>query len=76
MRGFKADARQRVRDFETVINAYYPTVTDIRLQRSTVKTLLKTISGWRYKLGFYHAPYELKALQRMVHYRRPETTGF
>jgi hypothetical protein len=38
--------------------------------------LLRGLSGWRYKLEFYAWPYELKALQRLIHYRRPETTGF
>ncbi len=73
---FKEDSRLRVRNFESVINAYYPTVTDLRLQRSTMRSLLRALSGWRYKLQFYQWPYELKALQRAVHYRRPETTGF
>ncbi|NDJ85923.1 MAG: B12-binding domain-containing radical SAM protein [Chloroflexi bacterium] len=72
---FKDKARRRVRDFEAVINAYYPTVTDIRLQGVT-RSLLKTLAGWRYKLGWYQWPYELKALQRLVQYRRPETMGF
>jgi anaerobic magnesium-protoporphyrin IX monomethyl ester cyclase len=67
--------RRKVRDFETVINAFYPTVTDMRL-RGAMRTLLQTVSGWRYKLEFYAAPYELKILQRLIHYRRPETTGF
>ncbi|MFQ3565826.1 MAG: radical SAM protein [Aggregatilineales bacterium] len=67
--------RRRVRDFEVVINAYYPTVTDLRLQGG-MRHLLRGLSGWRYKLGWYDWPYELKALQRLVHYRRPETTGF
>ncbi len=73
---FKADAHRRVRNFESVINAYYPTVTDVRLQSSRMKGLLRGLSGWRYKIGYYEWPYELKALQRVVHYRRPETTGF
>ncbi|GAB4550446.1 MAG: hypothetical protein OHK0023_16370 [Anaerolineae bacterium] len=73
---FKADARRAVRDFETVINAFYPTVTDQRLHKSAFRYLLKALSGWRYQLEFYAAPYELKLLQRMIHYRRPETTGF
>ncbi len=73
---FKAGARQRIRDFEAVINAYYPTITDLRLHQSGMKRLLKTLAGWRYRLGFYQWPYELKALQRLVRYRRPETTGF
>lgn len=72
---FKDTARRRVRDFEVVINAYYPTVTDIRLY-GAIRTMLKGLAGWRYKLGWYQWPYELKALQRLVHYRRPETMGF
>jgi radical SAM superfamily enzyme YgiQ (UPF0313 family) len=73
---FKANARQRVRDFETVVNAYYPTVTDLRVQQGWLKPLLKALSGPRFRLGLYRWPYELKALQRLIHYRRPETTGF
>jgi radical SAM superfamily enzyme YgiQ (UPF0313 family) len=67
--------RTRVRNFEAVINAYYPTVTDMRLA-THYRHLLKALSGWRYRLGFYDWPLELKALQRLIHYRRPETTGF
>jgi radical SAM superfamily enzyme YgiQ (UPF0313 family) len=72
---FKDTTRRRVRNFESVINAYYPTVTDLRLT-GNVRHALKALSGWRYKLQYYEWPYELKALQRLVHYRRPETTGF
>ncbi|MHB8628860.1 MAG: B12-binding domain-containing radical SAM protein [Aggregatilineales bacterium] len=73
---FKESAHRRVRNFESVINAYYPTVTDMRLQSSRMKGLLRGLSGWRYQVGYYQWPYELKALQKVVHYRRPETTGF
>ncbi len=72
---FKDTTRRRVRNFESVINAYYPTVTDIRLQGQW-RNLLQTLSGWRYRFEMYDWPYELKALQRLIHYRRPETTGF
>lgn len=72
---FKDRVRSRVRSFESVINAYYPTVTDTRL-KGHYRHLLKALSGWRYRLEFYDFPYELKALQRLIHYRRPETTGF
>jgi radical SAM superfamily enzyme YgiQ (UPF0313 family) len=71
----KDPIRRKIRNFETVINAFYPTVTDMRLQK-TMRHLLEVLSGWRYKLEFYHAPYELKILQRLIHYRRPETMGF
>ncbi|MCU0511083.1 MAG: B12-binding domain-containing radical SAM protein [Anaerolineae bacterium] len=71
----KDPVRRKIRDFETVINAFYPTVTDVRLH-GTMRRLLQALSGWRYRLAFYSRPYELKLLQRMVQYRRPETMGF
>jgi anaerobic magnesium-protoporphyrin IX monomethyl ester cyclase len=67
--------RRKIRDFEAVINAYYPTITDMRLQ-NTMRRLLEALGGWRYKLEFYAMPYELKILQRLIQYRRPETMGF
>jgi anaerobic magnesium-protoporphyrin IX monomethyl ester cyclase len=72
---FKDTVRSRVRNFESVVNAYYPTVTDMRLQGHW-KQALQALSGWRYRMEYYQWPYELKALQRVIHYRRPETTGF
>jgi radical SAM superfamily enzyme YgiQ (UPF0313 family) len=72
---FKDKTRRQVRNFEAVINAYYPTVTDMRLQGHW-RNLLRALSGWRYRFEVYDWPYELKALQRLIHYRRPETTGF
>jgi anaerobic magnesium-protoporphyrin IX monomethyl ester cyclase len=69
------DVRRRVRNFERVINAYYPTVTDIGL-KGWHRAALKAASAWRYGLKWYAAPYELRALQRLMHYQRPETTGF
>ena len=67
--------RRRVRNFERVLNAFYPTVTDRRLTRAR-RAMLRAVSAWRYSLKVYAAPYELRALQRMVRYQRPETTGF
>ena len=67
--------RRRIRDFERVINAYYPTVTDPRLTGFR-RGLLKALSGWRYAFRLYGAPYELAVLHRLMHYQRPETTGF
>jgi anaerobic magnesium-protoporphyrin IX monomethyl ester cyclase len=67
--------RRRVRDFERVLNAFYPTVTDRRLTPAR-RTLLRAVSGWRYMLRWYAAPYELRALHRLIQYQRPETTGF
>jgi hypothetical protein len=65
----------KVRDFERVINAYYPTTTDLKLTGSR-RAALKAAGGWRYHLKFYQHPLELRALQRLFAYQRPETTGF
>jgi anaerobic magnesium-protoporphyrin IX monomethyl ester cyclase len=70
-----ADVRRRIRNFERVVNAFYPTATDPRLTRLH-RAALKVASGWRYALRLYGAPYELRALQRLIRYQRPETTGF
>jgi hypothetical protein len=67
--------RTRVRNFERVLNAFYPTVTDRRLTPAR-RALLRAVSGWRYALKVYAAPMELRALQRLMAYQRPETTGF
>lgn len=67
--------RRHVRDFERVLNAYYPTATDAQLT-GWRRRLLRAASAWRYHLRFYRYPLELRALQRMTRYQRPETTGF
>jgi radical SAM superfamily enzyme YgiQ (UPF0313 family) len=67
--------RRRVRNFERVINAFYPTATDLKLS-AWHRAVLKAASGWRYALEWYGAPYELRALHRLIRYQRPETTGF
>jgi anaerobic magnesium-protoporphyrin IX monomethyl ester cyclase len=67
--------RRHVRNFERVLNAYYPTVTDRRLT-PVRRALLRTVSAWRYAFRLYTAPYELRALHRLMQYQRPETTGF
>jgi anaerobic magnesium-protoporphyrin IX monomethyl ester cyclase len=67
--------RRRVRNFERVLNAFYPTVTDGRLTPAR-RALLRMVSAWRYAFRLYAAPYELRALHRLIQYQRPETTGF
>jgi anaerobic magnesium-protoporphyrin IX monomethyl ester cyclase len=64
-----------IRNFETVLNGYYPTVSDFRI-RGYKRALLKTISGIRYKSGVYNFPYEIKALHKLWKYRQPEIEGF
>jgi hypothetical protein len=69
------DVRRKVRDFESVLNAYYPTVTDMRMTPAR-RTLLRAASAWRYHTRAYSKPVELNFLQRAFRYQRPETTGF
>ena len=69
------EVRQKVRDFESVLNAYYPTVTDTRITPAR-RRLLRAASAWRYHTGAYAKPVELNLLQRAFRYQRPETTGF
>jgi anaerobic magnesium-protoporphyrin IX monomethyl ester cyclase len=65
----------KIKDFEVVLNGYYPTVADVRLN-NVKRKLLRTLAGFRYKTGLYQKPYELKALQILWKYRQPEIEGF
>jgi anaerobic magnesium-protoporphyrin IX monomethyl ester cyclase len=71
----KDPVRQRIRDFERVLNAFYPTSTDVRLTGARRLTL-RAAAWWRYQLNFYRFPVELRALDRIISYQRPETAGF
>jgi len=64
-----------IKNFETVLNGYYPTVSDFRI-KGYKRQLLKLTSGIRYHIGFYHFPYEIKALHKLWKYRQPEIEGF
>lgn len=65
----------KIRNFETVLNGVYPTVTDIRLS-ALKRAAIKFVATMRYKVNLYHYPYEIKLLQRMWRYRQPEIQGF
>lgn len=67
--------RAKVRDFERVLNAYHPTSTDPRLT-GWRRGLLRALSGWRYHTGIHAGAYELRLLQKLFRYQRPETAGF
>ncbi len=66
---------RQVHDFETVLHARWPTISDRHL-RPWQRRVLRTLSAPRYRLGWTHRPVELKALQRLWRYRRPEEMGF
>ncbi|HEY4287539.1 MAG TPA: radical SAM protein [Puia sp.] len=65
----------KIRDFETVLNGYYPTVSDIRLN-GLKRKLMHMVAGLRYKTSLYKYPYEIKLLHRLWNYRQPEIQGF
>ncbi|HEY2019101.1 MAG TPA: radical SAM protein [Bryobacteraceae bacterium] len=62
--------KQRIRDFETVMNSRWPTTQDMRLP-GWGRALLKTLGSWRYALGAYDYPGELRVAQKLVRLRQP-----
>jgi len=66
----------KIRNFETVLNGYYPTVSDIKLSKLQ-REAVRIISKIRYKAKIYNLPYEIKLLQKYwLRYRKPEIEGF
>jgi radical SAM superfamily enzyme YgiQ (UPF0313 family) len=62
--------KRRIRDFETVMNSRWPTTQDVRLP-GWGRTLLKSLGSWRYALGAYAHPGELRLAQKFVRLRQP-----
>jgi hypothetical protein len=68
-------AVDRIRSFETVLNGFYPTVSDFKLS-AFQRRAMRALSSVRYRTGFHRWPIELKALQKLLRYRQPEIEGF
>jgi hypothetical protein len=67
---------EQIFNFERVLNARFPTVSDIKL-KAWQTGILKTLGAWRYGLGFYAAPWEIRLVaNRFFRYRQPEIEGF
>lgn len=64
-----------IKNFETVLNGKFPTVSDFRIT-GYKKRILSGVSNWRYHTGFYKYPYEIKVLHKIWKYRQPEIQGF
>ena len=62
--------KRRIRNFETVMNSRWPTTQDMRLP-GWGRTLLKSLGSWRYALGAYDYPAELRFAQKLVRLRQP-----
>jgi radical SAM superfamily enzyme YgiQ (UPF0313 family) len=66
--------RQRVRDFARVLACRFPTIQDHRTP-PWGKAVLRTLARWRYASGRYDHPWELRAAQRLIPLREPQTEG-
>jgi radical SAM superfamily enzyme YgiQ (UPF0313 family) len=62
--------KQRIDNFDLVINSRWPTTQDIHLPRWG-RAMLRGLSSWRYFFGVYNFPYELQWAQRFVALRKP-----
>jgi radical SAM superfamily enzyme YgiQ (UPF0313 family) len=71
----KPEMVDKIRNFETVLNGCYPTVTDIKLNVVKRKAI-KLLANMRYHTSLYKYPYEIKLLQKVWRYRQPEIQGF
>ncbi|MFK8046756.1 MAG: radical SAM protein [Crocinitomicaceae bacterium] len=65
----------KIRNFETVLNGYFPSSSDFKLN-PVKRNILKGVSSWRYHTGIYKLPYDIKILHKIWKYRQPEIEGF
>lgn len=66
----------KIQGFETVLNSYYPTVSDFKVT-ALQRKVMRAFSSLRYKFKIFQYPYELKLMQKFwLRYRQPETEGF
>jgi radical SAM superfamily enzyme YgiQ (UPF0313 family) len=62
--------KRQIDNFELVINSRWPTIQDIRLP-AWGRTMLRSLSVWRYAFGVYDFPFELRWAQKFVTLRKP-----
>jgi len=67
----KRRTKRLIDNFELVVSSRWPTIQDIRLPKWG-RRILQAFSAWRYRLGFYSAPFELKWTQRIIDLRKPK----
>ncbi|HEU5290849.1 MAG TPA: radical SAM protein [Cyclobacteriaceae bacterium] len=71
----KPEMIRYIHDFETVVHAQYPTVSDYKLS-SLQRKAIKMLSRIRYEKNIFSYPLELKALMKYwLKYRQPEIQG-
>ncbi|PYT17145.1 MAG: B12-binding domain-containing radical SAM protein [Acidobacteria bacterium] len=70
LRWLPPELRRKIQGFETVMNARWPTVQDWRLP-AWGRWMLKGLGSWRYALGAFDNPFELRWAQKLVRLRQP-----
>lgn len=67
----KPATKRLIDNFETVVSSRWPTVQDIRAPKWS-RTMLKTMSAWRYSARIYGKPAELKWAHQFIELRKPK----
>ena len=67
----KQKTKKLIDNFELVVASRWPTVQDIRAPQWS-RTILKTLSFWRYALRFYRFPVELQWANQFINLRKPK----
>ena len=67
--------RRKIGNFQRVLHATYPTITDTKLT-GIGRLALRTVAAWRYNAEIYAFPLELRVIEKLFPYQRPEIQGF
>jgi radical SAM superfamily enzyme YgiQ (UPF0313 family) len=70
LRWLPPELRRKIHGFETVMNARWPTIQDWRLP-GWGRVALKAMGSWRYSLGVFDNPFELRWMQKFLRLREP-----
>lgn len=64
------ELRRKIQGFETVMNARWPTIQDWRMP-GWGRAALRLMGSWRYAVGAYDNPLELRWAQKLLKLREP-----
>lgn len=64
----RAPVKRRIENFRLIVNSRWPTIQD-RTRPRWARLVLKLLSSWRYALGIYSLPIELRLVDRLLRTR-------
>jgi hypothetical protein len=70
----KQEHLDKLNNFETVLNARFPTVSDLKI-KPWHRRVLQGLGSWRYRMRVYDSPLELKTMFKYIAYTQPEQAG-